>query len=110
MGIPGFQQECPLFIGLLALSIYLKRGTLSSTAAGRSAVTAANLDLIQAAVIFGIVIGTAAHAALDVAVYIVLIHCLKSSFIVDGLSMALPEAFMYKQSIFFFIFHLIQLG
>ena len=81
---------------LLALSVDLEGGALSTAAAGRSAVTAANLDLVQAAVVLGVVVSTAAYTALDVAVHIVLIHGLRPSFIVDGLSMACTKMFMQK--------------
>ena len=70
-------------------------------AAGRSAVAAANLNLVQAAIVLGVVISTTAHAALDVAVYIVLIHGLRPSFIVDGLSMASPNIFIHNTRINF---------
>ena len=50
---------------------------------------------------FGIVIGTAADTALDIAVHIVLIHGLRPSFIVDGLSMACTKMFMQKNQSFF---------
>ena len=91
---------------LLILSVDLEGGALGAAAAGGSAVAAANLNLIQAAVVLGIVVGTAAHTALDVAVHIVLIHGLRPSFIVDGLSMAPKNLYMhlYAKNLVAFLF------
>ena len=84
------------------LCLNLEGIALGPAAGGRIALVVTALDLVQSAVVLGIVIGAVGDAALNVAVDLV-IHGLKPSFFVDGLSMDKRAGFILRRFDFFLL-------